>query len=130
MGSGDEEYLAREARARKEIDRQLGAVGWVVQSREALNLHAGRGVAVREFILDKPHGRVDYLLFVDRQPAGVIEAARNWTLEQLVEEIDLRTPGGHSGVTPSMVSGWELGRHMTSTGYRAMALLFAIATLR
>jgi transcriptional regulator with XRE-family HTH domain len=46
--------------------------------------------------------------------------ARNWTLEQLVEEIDLRTPGGHSGVTPSMVSGWELGRHMTSTGYRAM----------
>jgi transcriptional regulator with XRE-family HTH domain len=46
--------------------------------------------------------------------------ARNWTLERLVEEIDLRTPGGHSGVTPSMVSGWELGRHMTSTGYRAM----------
>jgi hypothetical protein len=41
-------------------------------------------------------------------------------LERLVEEIDLRTPGGHSGVTPSMVSGWELGRHTTSTGYRAM----------
>lgn len=35
---------------------------------------AGRGVAVREFILDKPHGRVDYLLFVDGKPAGVIEA--------------------------------------------------------
>jgi type I site-specific restriction endonuclease len=32
MGSGDDEYLAREARARKEIDRQLGAAGWVVQS--------------------------------------------------------------------------------------------------
>lgn len=45
--------------------------------------------------------------------------ARNWTLERLVEEIDLRTPGGHSGVTPSMVSGWELGRHTTSTGHRA-----------
>ena len=28
--------------------------------------------------------------------------ARNWTLEEIVEEIDLRTPGGHSGVTPSM----------------------------
>jgi transcriptional regulator with XRE-family HTH domain len=43
---------------------------------------------------------------------------RNWTLERLVEEIDLVTLGGHSGVTPSMVSGWELGRHTTSIGHR------------
>jgi type I restriction enzyme R subunit len=74
MGLGDDEYLAREARARKKIDRQLSAAGWVVQGYKALNLSAGRGVAVREFVLDKPHGRADYLLFVDRQPAGVIEA--------------------------------------------------------
>src|SRR5262249_8479797 len=74
MGSGDDEYLAREARARKEIDRQLRAGGWVVQGQQALTVHAGRGVAVGEFILDKPHGRVDYLLFVDRMPVGVIEA--------------------------------------------------------
>jgi transcriptional regulator with XRE-family HTH domain len=46
--------------------------------------------------------------------------ARNWTLERTVEEIDLRTPGGHSVVTPSMLSGWELGRHVTSIGHRAM----------
>lgn len=45
--------------------------------------------------------------------------ARNWTLERVVEEFDLRTPGGHSGVTPSMVSGWELGRHTTSIGHRS-----------
>lgn len=44
--------------------------------------------------------------------------ARNWTLEAVVEEIDLRAPGGHSGVTPSMLSGWELGRHTTSIGHR------------
>lgn len=44
--------------------------------------------------------------------------ARNWTLEEVVEEIDLLTPGGHSGVTPSMLSGWELGRHTTSIGHR------------
>ena len=31
-------------------------------------------MAVREFSLEKPHGRVDYLLFLDGQPAGVIEA--------------------------------------------------------
>jgi type I restriction enzyme R subunit len=85
MGSGDDEYLAREARARKEIDRQLGAAGWVVQSQKALNLRAGRGVAVREFILDKPHGRVDYLLFVDGRPAGVIEAKPEGTTLTEVE---------------------------------------------
>jgi len=43
--------------------------------------------------------------------------ARNWTLDEVVEEIDLRAPGGHSGVTPSMLSGWELGRHTTSIGH-------------
>ncbi len=31
-------------------------------------------MAVREFTLEKPHGRVDYLLFLNGQPAGVIEA--------------------------------------------------------
>src|ERR1700730_4526953 len=62
-----------------------------------------------------------------RRPSGPVEEAsplrrarlaRNWTLEDVAEEIDLRTPGGHSGVTPSMVSGWELGRHTTSIGHR------------
>ena len=31
-------------------------------------------MAIREFVLEKGHGRVDYLLFVNGQPAGVIEA--------------------------------------------------------
>ncbi|MGP4104397.1 helix-turn-helix domain-containing protein [Nonomuraea sp. KM90] len=55
-----------------------------------------------------------------REPSPLRQArlARNWTLENVVEEIDLRTPGGLSGVTPSMVSGWELGRHTTSIGHR------------
>lgn len=44
--------------------------------------------------------------------------ARNWTLEDVVLQIDLRSPGGVSGVTPSMVSGWELGRHTTSIAHR------------
>src|SRR4029077_5845300 len=72
--SGQDDYLAREARARKEIDKQLAAAGWKVQGQKTLNLSAGPGVAVREFTLEKPHGRVDYLLFLNGQPAGVIEA--------------------------------------------------------
>lgn len=51
-------------------------------------------------------------------PLRQARLARNWTLDDVVEEIDLRSPGGHSGVTPSMLSGWELGRHLTSVGHR------------
>ncbi len=58
--------------ARENIDRQLTACGWIVQDRAALNLHAGRGVAAREFPLET--GEADYLLFVDRKAVGVVEA--------------------------------------------------------
>ncbi|MFZ5821337.1 MAG: hypothetical protein ACOYYJ_15685, partial [Chloroflexota bacterium] len=34
------------------IDKQLTACGWIVQSRAEMNLYAGRGVAVREFPLE------------------------------------------------------------------------------
>lgn len=54
----------------------------------------------------------------ESSPLRRARLARNMTLENVVEEIDLRTPGGHSGVTPSMLSGWELGRHATSIGHR------------
>jgi len=56
----------------------------------------------------------------EASPLRRARLARNWTLEDVVDEIDLRSPGGHSGVTPSMVSGWELGRHTTSIGHRKM----------
>jgi type I restriction enzyme R subunit len=85
MGSGDDDYLAREARARKAIDKQLVSAGWAVQSQDALNLSVGSGVAVREFTLEKPHGRVDYLLFVSGKPAGVIEAKPEGTTLTEVE---------------------------------------------
>jgi type I restriction enzyme, R subunit len=74
MGDGGSEYLTPEARARVEIDQMLGSAGWVVQDAARVNLSEGPGVAVREFILDKPHGRADYLLFVNREPVGAIEA--------------------------------------------------------
>ena len=82
---GGHDYLAREAKARVQIDKQLAAAGWKVQSQETLNLGAGPGVAVREFTLEKPHGRVDYLLFLNGQPAGVIEAKPEGTTLTEVE---------------------------------------------
>jgi type I restriction enzyme R subunit len=72
--AGSDAYRPREGRARVKIDEQLQAAGWVVQSAKNAAVMAGPGVAVREFVLEGDHGRVDYLLFVDGQPAGVIEA--------------------------------------------------------
>jgi type I restriction enzyme R subunit len=61
-----------EDRSRAALDDQLAACGWVVQSRDGLNLSAATGVAVREF--GTGAGPSDYGLFVDKQFCGVIEA--------------------------------------------------------
>jgi type I restriction enzyme, R subunit len=70
----DEDRLAAEQRARVLIDRQLTDAGWVVQDGKDLNLFAGQGVAVREVIMARGHGRADYLIYVDQKAVGVIEA--------------------------------------------------------
>jgi type I restriction enzyme, R subunit len=66
---------APEQEARQKIDQLLEAAGWVVQDVKAANLHAGRGVALREFPLPG-YGFADYLLYVDGRAAGVIEAKK------------------------------------------------------
>ena len=63
-----------EQRARANIDRLLEQAGWAVQDLADLNVHAARGVAVREFSLRPGHGTADYLLYVDGRAAGVVEA--------------------------------------------------------
>lgn len=60
--------------ARDHIDKQLTACGWVIQNIRQLNLHAGMGVAVKEYSTDV--GPADYVLFVEGKPCGVIEAKR------------------------------------------------------
>jgi type I restriction enzyme R subunit len=74
-----------EDKARSSIDRRLVACGWLVQSREDMNLGAGHGVAVREF--QTASGPVDYALFVGRRLCGVIEAkAGGTTLSGFAEQ--------------------------------------------
>ncbi len=60
--------------ARDHIDRLLTESGWIVQPKSKLNLAAGLGVAVTEYRTDT--GPVDYLLFIDKKPIGVIEAKK------------------------------------------------------
>ena len=61
-----------EQQARDAIDSRLNAAGWVVQDKEGLDFNAALGIAVREYQTDV--GPADYVLFVDRQAIGVIEA--------------------------------------------------------
>jgi type I restriction enzyme R subunit len=69
-----------EARARQTIDRLLPDAGWIVQFREDVNLNAGRGVAIREFPMKSGFGEADYLLYVDGQALGVVEAKKEAAL--------------------------------------------------
>ncbi len=75
VGAGDEgdALTTPEAVARVTIDSALEAAGWQVQDVHHINLHAGPGVAVREFPLPG-HGFADYLLYVDGKAIGVVEA--------------------------------------------------------
>ena len=62
--------------AREQIDAQLASSGWVVQDVADLNLSAASGVAVREFPMARGYGFADYLLFVDGQAVGALEAKK------------------------------------------------------
>ena len=58
--------------ARDQIDRNLAEAGWAVQDKNAIDFKAARGIAVREYQTDI--GPADYVLFVDQNAVGVIEA--------------------------------------------------------
>ncbi|MCK9295922.1 MAG: DEAD/DEAH box helicase family protein [Desulfobulbaceae bacterium] len=63
-----------EQQARDAIDRMLRASGWFVQPKNKIDFNAGQGVAIREY--QTTVGPADYVLFVDRNPVGVIEAKK------------------------------------------------------
>ena len=74
MSPAANDRLFPEQWARVRIDAMLEAAGWVVQDYRAVNLYAGTGVALRELVTTA--GPADYVLFVNRQVVGVIEAKR------------------------------------------------------
>ena len=61
-----------EQKARAKIDAKLNQAGWKVQSKNEIDFSAGLGIAVREYQTDI--GPADYVLFVDREAVGVVEA--------------------------------------------------------
>jgi type I restriction enzyme R subunit len=95
VGPDEHDYLAREARARKDIDQQLVEAGWLVQDKRDANLGAGLGVAIREFTHSVGHGRSDYALYVGRKLVGVLEAKAQGTT---LSEVEAQTKKYVSGV--------------------------------
>ncbi|WP_322180155.1 type I restriction endonuclease subunit R [Neglectibacter caecimuris] len=67
--------MTPEQKARESIDKKLAQAGWIVQDMKQLDLSAGLGVAVREFPTST--GPVDYALFVEGIPVGVVEAKKD-----------------------------------------------------
>jgi len=87
-----------EQQARGNIDRLLEAAGWHVCDAAAANIHAARGVAIREFPLPG-YGLADYLLYVDGKAAGVIEAKKEGvTLTGVETQSDKYTKGLPAGL--------------------------------
>src|SRR6266446_1907067 len=64
--------MTPEEKARQTIDNLLPQCGWIVQDKSQANLHAGKGVALRELTFKT--GEPDYTLFVDGKAIGTVEA--------------------------------------------------------
>ncbi|WP_205527423.1 DEAD/DEAH box helicase family protein [Teredinibacter turnerae] len=72
--------------ARDKIDDMLEAAGWTVSK----NLNTGHNEAVREYQTDV--GPADYVLFINRQAVGVIEAKRE-EVAQNITDVEQQTEG-------------------------------------
>jgi type I restriction enzyme R subunit len=83
-----------EQEARDTIDQQLLQAGWLIQNRDEVNLSAGRGIAVREFKMADGYGFADYILYLDKQAVGALEAKpAGFTLSGVKPQIDKYSEG-------------------------------------
>ena len=84
MNNEELTIMMPEEKARQEIDQSLISAGWHVQDYNDLNLGASIGVDIREFPLITRFA--DYLLFIDLEALGAIEAKPEGTTLSGVEE--------------------------------------------
>ena len=103
-----------EQQARRDIDAQLVACGWALQDHKHAAVAAAQGVAVREVPVGK--GRADYVLFVDCQAVGVIEAKPVGTTLTGVEPQTLGYRTSYPGELPASDVGGALPFGYESTG--------------
>ncbi len=83
-----------EQKARDAIDQQLLQAGWLIQNRDEINLSAGRGIAIREFKMADGYGFADYILYLERQAVGALEAKpAGFTLSGVKPQVDKYSEG-------------------------------------
>ena len=119
--------MTPEAKARATIDALLQQAGWHVCDMGQANIHAARGVAIREFPLNPGYGFADYLLYIDGKAAGVIEAKKegeSYTSTRITTqnkkafqygriETRAKLPVG-TGLWPAF---WMLGQNISTVGW-------------
>jgi type I restriction enzyme R subunit len=96
--------------ARRTIDRLLASAGWAVQDIRQADLHAARGVALREFSVGGAAadgqggsaGFADYVLYVNGKAAGVIEAKKEGAT---LTGVELQS-GGYAKALPAGLPAW------------------------
>ncbi len=103
--------MSPEEKSRLAIDKKLFESGWSVQDLKALNLSVSLGVAVREFPTST--GPVDYALFVDGVPVGVIEAKKS------DEGGNITTVEGQSSRYATSRFKWVKGEYSIRFAYEA-----------
>ncbi len=108
------DYLNPEARARMAIDEQLAECGWVVQDYQNAAVAAARGVAVREVPTEA--GPADYVLYVDAQAVGVIEAKKQGNTLTGVEPQTRKYQSAYPGQLPAFQVDGALPFGYESTG--------------
>ena len=114
MTRAESDYLTPEGRARMEIDEQLEACGWVVQDYGRAAVAAAEGVAVREVPTEA--GPADYVLFVDSQAVGVIEAKKAGSTLTGVEPQTRKYQTSYPGGLPAFLRDGALPFGYESTG--------------
>ena len=114
MTRAESDYLTPEGRARMEIDEQLEACGWVVQDYGRAAVAAAKGVAVREVPTEA--GPADYVLYVDSQAVGVIEAKKAGSTLTGVEPQTRKYQTSYPGELPAFLVDGALPFGYESTG--------------
>ena len=107
--------MTPEQKARVMIDKKLMQSGWIVQDMKQLNLLAGLGVAVREFPTSS--GPVDYALFVDGVPVGIVEAKKDDAGENIT------VVEGQSSRYANSTFKWMQGNYRIRFAYEATGKL-------
>src|SRR3989337_4402308 len=102
-----------EEKARQQIDKHLEGAGWIIQDYPEFNLGISPGVAVREFPLKS--GFTDYLLFLDRNTGGVLEAKPEGTTLSGVSEQTAKYLTGIPGGLPKVQESSPFSYESTGT---------------